>query len=169
MYKCALFSLLVIPASLVACGGAAEKTPDDTGNTIIVECNMENEDCGPGDCEGDEGKNMLPGADCTSCHTYGNMEEGPRFSIAGTLFEDGVGTDGFKGATIRIFDSAGNTFEMTSNKVGNFFMDEFISFPISAEVEVDGAIRVMNDPIETGACNTCHTCEGEAGNKIFIP
>jgi hypothetical protein len=58
---------------------------------------------------------------------------------------------------------------MTSNKVGNFSMDEFISFPISAEVEVDGAIRVMNDPIETGACNTCHTCEGEAGNKIFIP
>ena len=171
MRKGTLFSILIVPTFLVACGGAKNDSSNDTGEVIVVECNTENEDCVAGieACEGDEGKNMLPGANCIACHSYGNIDDGPQFSIAGTIFEDGAGTDGFKGATIRIFDAAGNTFELTSNREGNFFTDDFIAFPINAEVEVDGAIRVMNDPIETGECNTCHTCEGDAGNKIFIP
>ena len=179
MNKSIFFSLLILPLTFLGCGSEQEETKDDsgdeTGEIIVVECNNANEECAPYPAEecdlGEDGagKNMLPGADCTSCHSYGNMDEGPLFSIAGTIFEDGAGTDGFKGATIRIFDAAGNTFELTSTREGNFFTDEFVSFPISAEVEVDGAIRVMNDPIETGACNTCHTCEGDAGNKIFIP
>jgi hypothetical protein len=171
MSRSNIFSILIVPTLLIACGGVKDETGDDTGEVVVVECNIENEECEPGveACEGDEGKNMLPGANCISCHSYGNIDDGPQFSIAGTIFEDGAGTDGFKGAIVRIFDAAGNTFELTSTREGNFFTDEFVAFPISAEVEVDGNIRAMNDPIETGECNTCHTCEGDAGNKIFIP
>jgi len=163
-----------LPLTILSCGGDKNETGVETGNetgeTTVVECNTENEECGPGECQGYEGQNMLPGADCTACHSDGNISNyAPKFTIAGTVFEDGDGTSGFEGATLRILDADGNTFELTSNSVGNFFTSEDISFPVNAEIEVDGNIRAMGSPIESGACNTCHTCDGAAGNKIFIP
>ena len=174
MLKRNLLIMAFLPLTLLSCSGEKNETGgetgDDTGETAVVECNTDNEECGPGDCQGPTGQNMLPGADCTSCHSDGNIgNTGPKFTIAGTVFEDGAGTSGFEGATLRILDAAGNTFELTSNSVGNFFTSQDISFPVNAEVEVNGAIRAMGSPIESGACNTCHTCDGAAGNKIFVP
>ncbi|RME28292.1 MAG: hypothetical protein D6798_02720 [Deltaproteobacteria bacterium] len=150
----------------VADGGGA----DGGGDTGTADCNTDNEDCGPGTCSG-EGVNMLPGADCLACHQQGLMpggEDEPNkwYTVAGTVFTDLQGTDGESGAIIRVTDSVGTTVEMTSSSAGNFYSRTALTPPLSAEVEVGGSVQAMATPVDTGACNSCHRCDGPAGGKL---
>jgi hypothetical protein len=163
---------------LLACTGGTPKdstivgnddsttdSPVDTGAGKT--CNTDNESCAPGgSCRG-EGINMLPGADCISCHTRGGEREAPPFQAAGTVFNNRWGDQGQGGVTVRITDADGTVFEERTSNVGNFEISQTMSFPIRAEVESSAGIKQMADEISTGACNSCHSCEGEAGGKLY--
>jgi len=151
-------------------GGDSAGTDSQVGDTgTNLTCDTTNEDCGPDsrDCRG-EGPTMLPGADCISCHTRGGPGEGI-LTIAGTVFTNKYGIDPLSNATIRVTDSTGKVVTLRSNTVGNFLANDSVTPPLQAEVEVDGQIRAMSSSIDTGACNSCHQCEGAAGGKLTGP
>lgn len=174
--------------TLVACSGGSDKGDDssstdtsdsgdtadtsdsaDTTDTVdTAECNTDNEECEPGSCGG-EGANMLPGSDCLSCHTRGGDEEAPTWYAGGTLFGDIDGSDGVSGATVHITDSEGTTVDLTTSREGNFYTSKHLVPPLSASVETDDGTVEMSGTVETGACNSCHSCEGEAGGKMYAP
>lgn len=169
-----MFSLLL----LVACSGdpkPADDTADsgtdtaETGETADTHtCNTANEDCGPGECGG-EGINMLPGADCLACHTQGGDREAPPWTAGGTVFSDEWGTSGAGGAVVRITDSTGHTETLTAGSSGNFYTRATLVPPLTAEVETDAGVVAMAGEVSTGACNSCHRCDGEAGGKLYAP
>lgn len=155
------------------------------GKETGVVCDTENETCAPGECEEEEGPEMLPGANCQACHTAGIIDdienddddegesdeesEDDVWSFAGTLYADRYGSEPLQGATIRVTDAEGSVHEVTTNRVGNFYSDAALVFPIFAEVEKDGEIVSMAPSQTTGACNSCHNCSGQAGGKMYGP
>lgn len=166
---------LALALTLAACGDKA----DDSGSTAdggstsdgggSFECNTDNEDCAPGTCSG-EGADMLPGSDCVACHSPGNFEEDEDdafWSVAGTVFADIDGTDGASGVTVRVTDSTGETVELQTHSSGNFYSTRPLTPPLTAEVEIDGSVHEMVSEVETGSCNSCHRCEGEASGKLY--
>lgn len=110
---------------------------------------------------------MLPGADCISCHSRGGDREAPTFQAAGTVFTSRYGEDPASGVTVRITDSTGKVFEESTSTTGNFEISQAISFPIHAEVESAAGLKKMSQTVETGACNSCHKCDGNAGGKLY--
>ena len=163
--------------TLLACG---DKTGDDTGDGGTgdggtgdggAECETTNEECGPGTCEG-EGANMLPGSDCLACHSPGNFEEDDEeafWTVAGTVFVDLEGTDGASGVIVRVTDSQGTVSAMSTSAAGNFYTTDPLVPPLSAEVEYAGEVIDMGTEVETGACNSCHRCDGDPGGKLYAP
>lgn len=150
-------------------GGSDNGGNGDSGSER--NCNTANEECGPDvrGCNG-EGGEMLPGADCIACHSEGNAED-PRemglWSIAGTAFTDIDGTGPLQGAVIRVTDATGAEISLNSNRAGNFYTERTITFPITATITSGGQTREMSQEVETGACNSCHTCDGEANGKLY--
>ena len=110
---------------------------------------------------------MLPGADCVACHSRNGEREAPPFQAAGTVFNNRWGDQGQGGVTVRITDATGTVFEEKTSNVGNFEISQALSFPIKAEVESSAGILKMEAEANTGACNSCHSCEGEAGGKLY--
>ncbi len=168
---CLATSLLFLPfPQLVGCAGSS-----DDGV-----CEVTNEDCGPGACDSfaDDEEDMVPGAACISCHSPGNLEDEDRdedededelFTVAGTVFATSLGGGGVSGVTVRVTDAGGAVIEMSSNSAGNFFTSEAITFPVTAEVERGGEVLEMAASVESADCNTCHSCGGSAGAKLFAP
>jgi hypothetical protein len=175
-------SALWIMASAAACDTISAGTDDDPSTV----CDESNEACDPYNCSGD-GENMLPGSDCLACHTTGNLvddkgvdppplpdededeDDDKIFSVAGTLFSDILGSDGVQGGTVRITGADGGVLELDTYRSGNFFSTQSLSFPITAEVEVDGEVLAMFQEVSTGACSSCHQCDGSAGGKLYGP
>lgn len=163
-------------------GGDTSTSGDDTsggnngggnggGDTGV--CNDANEDCTPNTCGG-EGDNMLPGSDCLTCHTSRSMaapppESAPPWTLGGTLFDDALGTAGVSGATVTVTDSNGQTATMTTSRVGNFYWSRSLTPPFTASVTTSSGTREMKESFDTGACNSCHKCDGEAGGKLYAP
>jgi hypothetical protein len=127
---------------------------------------------------------MHPGAACIACHETGalvddELERGPRFSLAGTVFpsahepDDCNGVDGrAEDVSIEVTDANGSTFRMRANQVGNFYReDRDVVFPIHAKVIYQGRTRAMISAVETGDCNSCHTESGDmaAPGRILLP
>lgn len=166
--------LLVVLLSITACDAKAPLgdsqapltgLPDDPDTA----CNEANEACEPGVCGG-EGPTMLPGSNCLACHNAETgADDAPPYTAAGTLFADSDGSGGLAGATLELTDGAGTTHILTTNDVGNFYTDVPLTLPILAAVEFDGERIVMRTAVDTGACTTCHRCEGPAGGKLFGP
>lgn len=146
---------------------------DDTGHQDTnppPTCNDDNEECAPGvsGCGG-EGANMLPGADCLECHSRDGDREAPIWTAGGTLFTDEYGAEFKSGATVKITDSTGQTVTLTSSSKGNFYTSKALTPPLSAEVTTDAGTLSMDQTVDTGACNSCHKCDGEAGGKMYAP
>lgn len=150
--------------------------PQDSGETGPAGCNDANEECAPGvaGCQG-EGANMLPGSDCIACHTGADdgdrraEEEGETaalFTAAGTVYRDLDGAAGVDGAIVSITDSTGATVTLTTTSKGNFYTSATLVPPLTASVETEAGVIEMVTAVETGACNTCHSCDGEVGGKI---
>ena len=169
---------LMVGLFLAGCTG--EKTGDDTsggGETggdsadtgAPPECNPDNEECAPGvsGCGG-EGPNMLPGSDCLACHTQGGDREAPVWTIGGTVFADRYGTASAPTARILITDATGQTVTLNPASTGNFYTSQRLTPPFSASVETDAGTLTMSTTVETGTCNSCHSCEGEAGAKLYV-
>lgn len=129
-------------------------------------CDAANERCGPGSCEGPEGGTMLPGSDCLACHAPGRMDDDEELAVGGTVYVDHLGSGPTQGAIVRVIDADGRMVEMTSNRTGNFYSARSLTPPLVAEVEVDGRVIPMVTEVSTGACNSCHACDGTTG-KIY--
>ena len=165
-------SVIFITFALAACG-KTETGPiitTETGpQTTPSECDTTNEDCGPGDCPG-EGANMLPGSDCLACHAAGGpAAEDALFTAAGTAFADLDGTAPLVGAMVTITDSFGVSVDLTTNSVGNFFTSQPLTPPLSAELMVGSDLLTMATMPDVGGCNSCHSCDGLAGGKMYGP
>ena len=122
-----------------------------------------------------ESPDMHPGGACIGCHSTG---EGPRFSIAGTVFptaHEPYDCDGSNGTTepvvVTITDSAGNVVTLDANGVGNFYYRGTLSPPYHAKVTASGRERVMSAAQTSGDCNSCHTVTGTSGapGRIMAP
>jgi len=168
--------MLLILSLGMGCDGAKS---DDSGiddSSTPGTCNTDHEECAPGvsGCGG-ESANMLPGADCLACHDGSGggedrvVEEAPLWTAAGTLFSDLDGTEGVSGATVRITDSTGTTVELTTSSKGNFYTSRSLTPPLSAEIETAAGTVSMSAAVDTGACNSCHRCDGSPGGKMYAP
>lgn len=125
---------------------------------------------------GDDGSSrMNPGQACISCHQ--SHREGPRFSLAGTVFPTGhepdlcFGAPASSGAQIVITDANGQTLTLTPNAAGNFYSETAIALPYQAKVVANGATRAMSAAQTSGDCNSCHTQSGANGapGRITLP
>lgn len=136
--------------------------------------------------QGDRGNNhMHPGRDCIGCHTA--TQHGPRFTVAGTLYNAGHEVDECLGydsdvqagqsAEVELTDATGQRFFVIANRVGNFYTTYPLRFPLR-RVRVfspGGQVIEMNTPAPHGDCNACHTRfgtitqSGESPGRVIVP
>jgi hypothetical protein len=128
---------------------------------------------------------MQPGEPCADCHT--RMREGPRLSLAGTVYPSGhepsqcYGADGTRGQRPQVVveDATGKMVTASVNTAGNFYLESRTALtpPLKAKVVLDGRERIMVVPVPSGDCNTCHTQSGtttvagglKAPGRIVLP
>ncbi len=142
-------------------------------------CEPDFEDCGPDDCDGDDGDDeMMPGSPCISCHSPGNLDDRSEardddddddeyFTLAGTVYLFANGGEAAEGAIVEVTDDGGNVIRMTANAAGNFSSWQAVTPPLRATVEYEGEVLEMRGTFDEGDCNACHACAGEAGEKIY--
>lgn len=119
---------------------------------------------------------MNPGADCLRCHTPAGIAGSHPFTVGGTVYRT-VSDDSATGlakATIELVDSQGKTLTLRSNKAGNFFSTEKLSFPVAVEIQRDGATNrasVKAGPCTSGGCNACHVLptRGRPRGRLHAP
>jgi mono/diheme cytochrome c family protein len=122
-----------------------------------------------------ESPQMNPGMACIQCHTSQN--EGPRFSIAGTVYPTVhepdlcYGADGANGAQVVVTGGDGVVLTLEVNSAGNFFAEQRVVLPYRAKVVYMGREQVMTDAQTSGDCNSCHTQAGasNAPGRILLP
>jgi mono/diheme cytochrome c family protein len=123
---------------------------------------------------GEGSPNMNPGMPCIQCHA---SDEGPRFSIAGTVYPtigepdlcNGAPTS--SGVQVMITGADGRTLTLNLNGAGNFFSEIAVARPYHAKVVTAGGERAMTAEQTSGDCNGCHTPSGASGapGRILIP
>lgn len=145
-----------------------DTTETITSTSTSKVCDDANEDCdvGMNQCRGD-GIDMLPGANCLNCHSRNGDREAPIFNAAGTVYSDKWGSSPESGATVRITDANGKTYEERTGRAGSFRFEDNIAFPANVEVETNAGVKTMNDEVKNGECNSCHACTGSKGEKIY--
>jgi hypothetical protein len=122
----------------------------------------------------EESPQMHPGGACIACHSRG---EGPRFSVAGTVFPtaheptDCYGVEGGSDVHVEITDAAGSVLTLSVNAAGNFYSTKTVAYPFHAKVVTMGQERAMGAAQATGDCNSCHTETGKNGapGRIMLP
>jgi hypothetical protein len=98
-------------------------------------------------CVPEEGPMMEPGHDCMECHGGGGGDESGRtWTVAGTWER--------QGQQVGIVDAAGKSFTLHTNKAGNFWSSEPITYPL--RVSVDGTPMPAAVTAGGGSCNRCH-------------
>lgn len=121
---------------------------------------------------GNEGSTkMKPGQACMACHDRG---EGPTFKVAGTVMgaiHDPDDCNGVQDVIVRITDADGVVTELTTNSAGNFYTNDHIALPYTAQLEYNGNIREMLGAQDEGDCGTCHTDAGASGapGRVVVP
>jgi hypothetical protein len=132
---------------------------------------------------------MFPGRDCVGCHID---NDGPPLALGGTIYpfvlnagEPGLlvqtGTDcfGVEGITITIEDGDGQTFDLVTNRAGNFYVegnpDDFAkpfgavitwTNPTNNMVQTSGMARTPS----YGGCGRCHNPDAvEFGEEAVDP
>jgi MYXO-CTERM domain-containing protein len=120
---------------------------------------------------GDKGSpNMHPGQACIACHA---SDEGPTFTIAGTIFAATAPDDclGAKDSSIVITGADGKILTINANQAGNFYSELAVKMPYQAKVISGGKTKIMGGAQTTGDCNSCHTEEGAnaAPGRITLP
>jgi hypothetical protein len=124
---------------------------------------------------GNEGSpDMNPGMACNDCHSRG---EGPRFSIAGTLYptvhEPDLcnGAPSSIGAQVVITGADGRVLTVVPNRTGNFYSEMAVASPYHAKIVTASGERAMTAAQTSGDCNSCHTQAGANGapGRIMIP
>jgi len=125
---------------------------------------------------GNEGSpEMNPGMACIQCHAA--SDEGPGFSIAGTVYptlhEPDLcdGAPPASGAQVIITGADGRTLTLAPNAAGNFYSERAVAGPYRARVVTAGGERTMTASQTSGDCNTCHSLAGANGapGRIMLP
>lgn len=152
-------SRLLLLTFLTACS-----TPGATGDTVDTAAG----ECVSGDTwtgGNEESPLMNPGEACIACHD--SEGEGPDYTVAGTVYsalDEPDDCNGVTTAVVRVTDADGTVFDTTTNGAGNFFFEDAIVMPYTAEVEFsDGTIAAMSGEQSDGECNACHTPGGDGG------
>ena len=149
-------------------GGVGDGSTDDTSATTGDDTSATD----PTECASDaywtggnsESPKMNPGEACISCHERSG--EGPRFSIAGTVYTNLAepnDCNGTPSVTVTITDANGDVFTDNTNGAGNFYITDRIATPYTAKVSKDGVEVEMFASQTDGDCNSCHSAEGENG------
>lgn len=112
--------------------------------------------------EGEEGNEfMKPGENCLSCHGPGGKAASEAtFTLAGTIFPSATAQadQGLEGVRIDVIDAADQSISLTSNRVGNFFTEQDVAFPLkSVKVSKDGKEAAMGTKVSQGGCASCHS------------
>ena len=118
---------------------------------------------------------MNPGMACIQCHQA--SDEGPRFSIAGTVYptlhEPDLcdGAPPASGAQVIITGADGRTLTLAPNAAGNFYSETRVAGPYRAKVVTSGGERAMTAAQTSGDCNSCHGLAGANGapGRIMLP
>lgn len=150
--------------------GSADTDTIAADTDVLAECVPTHEECAPGvaGCFG-EGDFMLPGSNCLACHSPGGLLGAPTWTAGGTIFTDAAGVKAAKNVEIKITDANDQVVTLTSNSSGNFYTGRALAFPIQVDVTKGGVTRSMATAVDEGGCNSCHSCEGAAGGKLFEP
>lgn len=123
----------------------------------------------------DGSQNMNPGMPCIRCHA---SDDGPRFSIAGTVYPTIAepdlcyGAPSSSGAQVVITGADGRVLTLSLNGAGNFFSEMAVARPYHAKVvTAGGGERAMTAEQTSGDCNSCHTPSGATGapGRILLP
>ncbi|MBL9026025.1 MAG: hypothetical protein JNL21_27785 [Myxococcales bacterium] len=118
---------------------------------------------------GDEGsEDMHPGHACLDCHKKELGADAGKFPFAGTVFptaHEEYDCNGIGGSTVVITEADGTTHTIPVRASGNFVLESeaAVAWPIRAEVRRDGKVAAMQDPVDSGDCNSCHTALGAEG------
>ncbi len=121
---------------------------------------------GPATCEAAQAPGatgMNQGQACVSCHA--NQSGNRRFTVAGSLFSDAMGTSALSGATITITDSANAVTKLTTGRDGAFYTTKSVVFPVTVSASKCPDTEEMPTSPTSGDCNSCHT----SGNRIHLP
>ncbi len=156
-------------------GGGGNTTNNGTGGTTTTTPTIT---CTSGTMwtRGNHGSaDMNPGQACISCHA--SMGEGPRLTIAGTVYpslnepDNCNGADGVNGAQIVITQANGKVMTLLPGTSGNFSSESGVAMPYTAKVVYMGRERAMITAQTTGDCNSCHTVTGanNAPGRIMLP
>ena len=107
------------------------------------------------------GPSHRAGQPCTDCHSsYGGRH--PIFTVAGTLFQKPTNKVGVEGAVVHVTDVNGDTRDLTTNCVGNFYVadtDWEPAFPILVTIEdpQTGLTATMKSKVgRDTSCASCH-------------
>ena len=122
----------------------------------------------------DGSPSMNPGMACIQCHA---SDEGPRFSIAGTVYPTIAepdlcnGAPSSSGAHVVITGADGRVLTLGLNGAGNFYSEMQVTRPYHAKVVTAAGERAMTAEQTSGDCNSCHTPSGanNAPGRIMLP
>lgn len=126
---------------------------------------------------GDDGSDkMHPGVPCIECHAKANEREAFVYSVAGTVYPTphepddcyGVGSSSMR---VVVTDANGTEHKLPVNGAGNFMLKTKIAMPYRVKVTANGRTREMQDAVDDGDCNRCHSERGddEAPGRILAP
>lgn len=173
-----LHSILWSSCIVVAAGACELEEDDDDGEHGGLVAQVPGDECVSGRkwVGGDEeSTRMHPGGDCIGCHERSG--EGPRYLVAGTVFEQlGEADDcfGLDGVTVEITDADGKEWTLTTNDAGNFYLPQSqgpLAMPYRAAVVMDGVRTEMATAQSEGSCATCHSATGAQGapGRVIVP
>lgn len=114
---------------------------------------------------------MRPGVACIQCH---DSDEGPHYSVAGTVYPTAHEPDdcyGVTGTQVIITDATGTDFPINVRSAGNFYLSGAIRMPYTARVVSGSKTRVMVGAQTNGDCNVCHSEQGtqKAPGRVMAP
>jgi hypothetical protein len=105
------------------------------------------------------------------CHLAGNLGGGaPAFYVAGTLYDDAMGTNPVADATIRVLDNDGIETKLVTADNGNFWSLVELPMPLTVAASLCPDLVPMSGAVSNGSCNAagCHSAAGGAG-RIHVP
>jgi hypothetical protein len=105
------------------------------------------------------------GESCTGlCHDGTN---GPHWTMAGTLYDNELGSHVVPGATIHLFDTVGRRVTLVTAQNGNFWTNQTFDLPVRAFASACPDLEQMDEHITSSSCNSaaCHN----ASRRIYLP
>lgn len=114
------------------------------------------------------GPNHRPGQPCLVCH--GGDGPGPDFEMAGTVYETRAGTAAAAGVTVRLTDAKGSATQVSTNSVGNFYIEGSRwspTYPVRVELAGGGKTQKMESRI--GRQTSCASCHEKQGSTTMAP